>query len=151
MLIRLVWVGRTRDAAAAGWIEEYRKRIGRFCPVEIEEIRDAAGKGRDRAARESRQLLSRLSARGLIIALDERGKEMTSAEFARFLDNSMSAHPEVTFVLGGAEGLGAGLLEAAGARLSLSRLTFTHELARVLLLEQIYRALTILKGTPYHR
>ncbi len=151
MLIRFVWVGRTRDAAAAGWIEEYRRRIGRFCPVEIEEIRDAAGKGRDRAARESRELASRLSGRGLLIALDERGRELTSNEFAGFLEKSLGSHPELTFILGGSEGLEGDLVASAGVRLSLSRLTFTHELARVLLLEQVYRAFTILKGTPYHR
>jgi 23S rRNA (pseudouridine1915-N3)-methyltransferase len=151
VLIRFVWVGRTRDAAAAGWIEEYRRRIGRFCPVEIEEIRDAAGKGRDRAARESRELASRLSGRGLLIALDERGRELTSEEFAGFLERSLGSHPELTFILGGSEGLEGDLVASAGVRLSLSRLTFTHELARVLLLEQVYRAFTILKGTPYHR
>ena len=151
MLIRFVWVGRTRDEAAAGWIEEYRRRIGRFCPVQIEEIRDASGKGRDRAARESHELASRLGGRALIVTLDERGTEMTSVEFARFLEKSLGAHPEVTFVLGGAEGLGEELVSSAGARLCLSRLTFTHEMARVLLLEQVYRAFTILKGTPYHR
>ena len=151
MLIRLVWVGRTRDRAAAGWIEEYRKRIGRFCPIEVVEIKDAPGKGASRALRETRALYEKAAGRSLIVALDEQGREMTSREFARFLDRGLTSRPVVSFLLGGPEGLGQELLEAAGARVSLSRLTLTHEMARVLLLEQIYRAFSILKGTPYHR
>ena len=151
MRIRVVWVGRTRDRAAAEWIEEYRGRIGRFCPLEIEEDRDAAGKGPDRAAREGRALRARIGPRALVVALDEGGREMTSKELARFLERSLGSHAEVTFLLGGAGGLGEDLVQRADVRLSLSRLTFTHEIARVLLLEQIYRAWTLIRGTPYHR
>lgn len=151
MLIRVVWVGRTRAGPAAEWIEEYLRRISRFCPIEITEVKDASGRGRGRAARETKSLLDRLPSRGLIVALDEAGKQMTSPELARFLERSLATRPELAFVLGGPEGLGAGLLGAAGATLSLSRLTLTHEMARVVLLEQLYRAFTILKGSPYHR
>ena len=151
MLIRLVWVGRTRNRAAAAWIEEYRRRIARSCPVEIIEIKDAAGKGQDRAKRESQALLRKLTGRGLVVILDEGGKELTSRELAGFLEKTLARRSEVNFVLGGPEGLGSGLLAAAGARLSLSRLTLTHEMARIVLVEQIYRAFGILRGTPYHR
>ena len=151
-MIRLVWVGRTKDPAAAGWIQEYRRRITHFCRVEIDEVRDAAGKGQGRAAREAQALLGKLAARaGLIVLLDEEGTEMTSREFARFLDTSIAARSEVTFVLGGPEGLGPELRAATGPRLSLSRMTLPHEVARVVLMEQIFRAFSILKGTPYHR
>ena len=149
MRIRLVWVGRTRDPACAGWIQEYRRRIGGYCPVEFSEIRDASGP--TRAAREARGLLARAGGRGLVVVLDERGREMDSTEFARFLGSALETHTEVTFLLGGPDGLDPELTAEAGDRLSLSRLTFPHEMARVLLAEQIYRALTILRGHPYHR
>ena len=151
MLIRLVWVGRTRDAAAAAWVEEYRKRIGRYGPVEIIEIKDAAGKGAARAARESRDLAKAISGKGLVVALDETGRGLSSQEFASFLGKTTEERGEISFLLGGSEGLDPELLALARERLALSRMTFTHEMARVILMEQIYRAFSILKGTPYHR
>jgi 23S rRNA (pseudouridine1915-N3)-methyltransferase len=151
MLIRLIWVGRTRDPAAAGWIEEYRRRIVRHCPLEITVVRDAPGKGRSRTARESKALAGKLGGRGLVVVLDEGGKEMTSVEFARFLDKAIASGSAVSFLLGGPEGLDHELVALAGARISLSRLTLTHEMVRVVLMEQIYRAFSILKGAPYPR
>jgi 23S rRNA (pseudouridine1915-N3)-methyltransferase len=140
-----------RRGAATGWIEEYRRRIARFCPIEIVEVRDAAGKGSARASREGKTLAAKIERRGLTVALDESGREMSSAELARWLGKTLEGRGEITFLLGGPDGLGSGVAASAGLTLSLSRLTFTHEMARVLLLEQLYRALTILEGTPYHR
>ena len=151
MLIRFVWVGRTRPGPAATWIEEYRRRISRSCPVEIVEVRDASGVGKSRARRESRSLAGKSSGRGFVVALDERGDAMTSAAFAAFLERALGRAPEVSFVMGGPEGLTEELVRGADARISLSRMTLPHELARVVLLEQVYRAFSILKGTPYHR
>lgn len=151
MLIRILWVGRTREPAAATWIEGYRKRIARYCRLELLEVKDAPGKAGSRAARESRALLEKARGKGLVVALDAAGKEMTSPELARFLEDTLRRRSEVSFVLGGSEGLGPEILASATTRLSLSRLTLTHEMARVLLLEQIYRAFTILEGSPYHR
>ena len=151
MLIRLIWVGRTRDAAAAGWIEEYRRRISHICPVQIVEIKDAAGKGASRAAREARDLAKALPGKGLVVALDEKGREMDSQAFAAFLGKAVTERHEISFLLGGSEGLDPDLIAIARERLALSRLTFTHEMARVLLMEQIYRAFTILRGHPYPR
>jgi len=149
--IRILWVGKTRDAAAAGWIDEYRRRLARFCPIEIVEVRDAAGKGAARSSREGKTLAAKIEKRGLTVALDESGREMSSEELARWLGKTLESRGEITFLLGGPDGLGDGLAGTAGLTLSLSRLTFTHEMARVLLLEQLYRAFTILEGTPYHR
>jgi len=151
MLIRLVWVGKTRDRGAADWIENYRRRLARFCPIEIVEVRDAAGKGTARAAREGKALAAKIEGRGVTVALDESGKEMSSAELAHWLGRTLETRGEITFLLGGPDGLGTEAAASAGLTLSLSRLTFTHEMARVLLLEQLYRAFSILEGTPYHR
>jgi 23S rRNA (pseudouridine1915-N3)-methyltransferase len=177
MKVRLIWVGRTRDAASAGWIEEYRKRIARFCPIDIVEVRDAPGRWAGRASREERDIASRIDRRGLVVRLDERGREVSSLEFAALVREALENRGEVTFLLGGPEGWdgsvpGAGSPGTAPARpgrpkagrsdarkeplagsllLSLSRLTLPHEMARVVLLEQLYRAFTIMKGLPYHR
>ena len=151
MLIRLVWVGRTRDPGLAAWVETYRTRIAPHCPIEIVETKDAAGKGAARASREGRGLARELSGRGLVVALDETGRTMNSARFASWLGKALETRREVTFLLGGSEGLDPAVRAAAEETLSLSPLTFTHELARVLLLEQIVRAFSVLKGTPYHR
>ena len=151
MLIRLVWVGRTRARPAAEWVEEYRRRIERYCPLEIVEVPDAAGRGRGRVDREARSLLEKIPPRGLVVTLVETGETMTSPKFARFLERSLAARSEVTFILGGPEGIGQRIGVAAEKALSLSPLTLTHEMARVVLLEQLYRAFTILRGHPYHR
>src|SRR6476619_2116048 len=105
MLIRLVWVGRTRDPGLAAWVEVYRKRIAPQCAVEIVETKDAAGKGASRAAREGRDLSRELSGSGLLVALDETGRTMTSERFAAWLGKALEARREVTFLLGGPEGL----------------------------------------------
>jgi 23S rRNA (pseudouridine1915-N3)-methyltransferase len=151
VLIRLVWVGKTRDREAAALIEDYRRRLARFCPIEVVEVRDAAGKGPARAAREGKTLVSKIERRGLTVALDETGREMTSPELARWLGKTLESRGEVTFLLGGPDGIPLQVAASADVTLSLSRLTFTHEMARVLLLEQLYRAFGILEGTPYHR
>jgi 23S rRNA (pseudouridine1915-N3)-methyltransferase len=151
VLIRLVWVGKTRNREAAALIEDYRRRLARFCPIEVVEVRDAAGKGSARAAREGKTLASKIERRGLTVALDETGREMTSPELARWLGKTLESRGEVTFLLGGPDGIPPEVAASADMTLSLSRLTFTHEMARVLLLEQLYRAFGILEGTPYHR
>lgn len=151
MLIRLVWVGRTRAEPLALLVEDYRKRIARFCPIDIVSVKDAAGEGKARSAREARELRGKIEGRGLVLALDPGGDAMNSPEFARFLEKSLSARPEISFVLGGPDGIGSEVLEIVEKRISLSRLTFSHEMARVILLEQIYRAFGIMRGTPYHR
>lgn len=151
MRLRIVWVGKTRDPRAAGWIEEYRERIARSCPIVIEEIRDAEGKGPERAARERSDLRARIGSRALVIALDEGGRMMSSREFAQLLGKTLAERSEVAFLIGGAEGLGEELIAEAGLRMSLSPMTLPHEMARVVLLEQIFRAFAIARGSPYHR
>ena len=94
---------------------------------------------------EGKKLLEK--AKGYIIALDERGREMTSREFASFVQK----HPFITFLIGGADGLSEEVREKSNFLLSLSKMTLQHDVARIVLLEQLYRAEQIIKGTPYHR
>lgn len=155
MRLSILWVGKTKDRRIAELIEESVARIGRYCKLEIIEIKDAgraaAGGKAPRMEAEGRKILKALRQGELRVALDERGREMTSQEFAAFLGRALEGSPSgVKFILGGPFGLSDEVKEAAGHRFSLSRMTLTHEMARLVALDQIYRAFTILRGEGYH-
>ncbi len=136
MKIRLVFLGKTRDPRLRALIEEYRKRIRRFTPIEILEPRAAEPE--------------RLAQDGLLVLLDPAGKELASEELARWLNRQQaSGQRTLTFVLGEAEGFSQPARRSAHLLLSLSKLTFPHELARLVLVEQLYRAFASLHGHPY--
>lgn len=156
MKIRLIWPGRTREAYLAAGISDYTKRISRFLPVEVTEVKAArlAGGGDETAQvqAEGERLLKAAKDCDYLAILDERGRAMTSPELARFLsEREGSGCKALAFVIGGASGLGPSLPGQAKLVLSLSRMTLTHEMARLILSEQIYRALTIRAGLPYHK
>jgi len=143
-MIRIVAVGRMKDNRLAALMADYLQRIRPLAPVGEVEIRDSD------PAREGREMVARLgSARGseLVVALDENGDDVTSADFAELL----GGHGSIAFLVGGADGLGPEARARADRNLRLSSMTLTHEMARVLLAEQIYRGLSILRGRPYHR
>jgi len=155
MRLSLLWVGRTKDRRVAGLLEEYAERLRRYCRLEIIEIRDVArGDGGGPARRmeeEGRRILKALRPGELGIALDEAGKEMSSTGFAAFLGRALEGSPAgVKFILGGPYGLSEEVKSAAGHLCSLSRMTLTHEMARLVAMDQIYRAFTILRGEGYH-
>ena len=143
-MIRIVAVGRMKDRRLAALLEDYLKRIRPLAPAEVVELKDTGPE------REGRDMVARLgSARGkeLVVALDERGDSVSSRELAAILGD----HGSIAFLVGGADGLGPAARERADRTVRLSRMTLTHEMARVLLAEQIYRGLSILRGLPYHR
>lgn len=143
-MIRVLAVGRLKDARLGDLVAEFVKRCRAWVDVEIHEIRDQD------PDREAKAMLSALGGPGgheLVVALDERGEAVTSRGMAALL----AAHGSTTFLIGGPDGLGAAARARADRTLSLSPLTFTHETARFLLLEQIYRGLAINRGHPYHR
>ena len=148
MRIRLVSVGRDKDFTAVG-AREYAERIQRFAPVELVEL--AAAKGPGAKDREAEQILARRLPRGELWALDQRGSELTSEELAARLGRLRDGALDLTLSVGGDEGLGAAVAREARFSWSLSRLTLPHRLARVVALEQIYRAFEILRGGPYHK
>ena len=155
MKLSFLWIGRTRDRRVAEMIDEYAGRIRRYCRVEITELReaprDAKRSPRERIEREGAKILEALKPGTFRVAFDERGREMTSKEFAVFLGRAVEGTPAgVTMILGGPYGLSEAVLEAAGQRLALSRMTLTHEMARLVALDQVYRAFTILRGESYH-
>jgi 23S rRNA (pseudouridine1915-N3)-methyltransferase len=146
-------------ARMPGWIdeafEEYAKRMPRGMKTELIEIRPeprSEGKSAERMTAAEAARLSRALPRGaFVVALDERGREMTTAELARWLDARRRDGRDLAFLIGGADGLAEDTKRAAQATLRLSAMTLPHGLARVLLAEQLYRAASILENHPYHR
>jgi 23S rRNA (pseudouridine1915-N3)-methyltransferase len=152
--IHLVWAGKTRERHCAALIDDYLSRIQRFSPLELTEVREAKGAGSDDQARkiESDRLIEAVSSDDYVVLLDEQGEERTSVQFSRFIaERQQAAVKKLAFIIGPHSGASDELRNSARATISLSALTLTHELARVILVEQIYRAFTMLAGTPYHR
>jgi 23S rRNA (pseudouridine1915-N3)-methyltransferase len=136
-------------------IELYEKRIPHYFSWETVEVREAAGRGLTAAQvmqDEGARLLARLSGAGKVIALDRLGTMWSSERLANWLDESaVRGVPGATFIIGGAFGLSPAVLERVDEKISFSPMTFPHEVARLLLVEQLYRAGTILRGEPYHK
>ncbi len=145
MKIKVAWIGKTKESAIASLTEEYLKRISRYVPTDGVTLRDEAdllGKFGSGAKGNSKSTL---------VLLDSRGKEFTSEQFARFIGDYQDRNPlPLVLAIGGADGFSAEARSRAQYVVSLGKMTLAHELARVVLLEQIYRAFTILKGHPYH-
>jgi 23S rRNA (pseudouridine1915-N3)-methyltransferase len=141
MKIHFVMLGKTRRAEIRALLDDYSARIGRFAEVQVTELRE------DSAAA-LRKLT--LDSAATVVLLDDAGKPQTSAQFARWLGEARDRGArEIVFLCGGAEGFPESLRRRATQKLSLSPLTFSHELARAMLVEQVYRAFAILAGHPY--
>jgi len=141
-MLKVIAIGRLKDKNLASKCDEYLKRLTRFAKVELLELKDS-----DVAEEGARILKSVAAERGLVLALGEEGEAVTSEKFAALLG---SAERKVSLIIGGAYGLSAEVKGAADRLISLSPMTFTHELARLILFEQLYRAATILNNVGYH-
>jgi len=138
--LRVAWIGKTKERAIQSLTLEYLKRLSRYTPIESLELPTEAAleKQLDRPGQ-------------VLIALDSAGRQMSSEELAQFLaDHQNRGIQALLFAIGPADGWSADMLQRAPQKLSLGRMTLPHELARVVLLEQLYRGYTILKGHPYH-
>jgi 23S rRNA (pseudouridine1915-N3)-methyltransferase len=155
MKLRFVWIGKTKRAPVRELIREYLDRIGKFVTVEVTELRDRDDVGGDTRRivdKEGQDILSRTAAVPFLIALDERGRELDSRKLAGLIEkHRLAGTKQIAFVIGGHGGLADEVRERADFVLALSKMTLTHELARVLLVEQIYRALTIIHDLPYQK
>ena len=152
MKIKVIWVGKTQEAWVKAGIEEYAGRIRRYTPLEISEAREEKGAQQDvgRIA-ECTRLGKLLPKNAFLVLLDERGDELDSRQMATFIEKQRdSAIPELVFAIGGAYGFSDEFRRQAHRTIALSRLTFTHQMVRIFLLEQIYRGFTILNNEPYH-
>jgi len=152
MKIQIIEISRTKDKRLSELEKEYEKRTSPY--AKIEEIVLPASKfdERERTQNEEKSTIEKhLNSHAVIIALDEHGKEFTSTEFADFIGKHKDKGMELQFLIGGSHGLHPDILSRATIRISLSRMTFPHELVRVIFKEQLYRAFTILAGKPYHK
>jgi 23S rRNA (pseudouridine1915-N3)-methyltransferase len=150
--IKIVWIGKTKERAIQELTGEYLKRISRYVPVEGIAVRDEAALlefcGRSPSARGGK---GTAGAKSHLVLMDSRGKTLSSEEFAKFLQDYQERNPlPLVFSIGGADGFSEAARAAAQQTISLGKMTLAHELARVVLLEQVYRAFTIIKGHPYH-
>jgi 23S rRNA (pseudouridine1915-N3)-methyltransferase len=156
MKFRMVWPRSTADAELAAVIERYVNRIKHFFPIDVTEVQTERGRQGSRDGSimraQSGRLLAGIPEQGYTVVLDERGRSMDSLKFAKWLERLTIDQPHgVTFVVGGDVGLSETVRERADLLLSLSAMTLPHQLARVVLLEQIYRACTLMRNIPYHK
>jgi 23S rRNA (pseudouridine1915-N3)-methyltransferase len=154
MRILIAAVGRPRDAALAAAIREYEQRAARYWPLEIVQVREVSGRRGPDVVRhdESRHLQSAIPDGARVVLCDERGTGYTSLEFARFVQGERErAAEDLVFVVGGAFGVGEVLRDRAWRMLALAPWTLPHELARLVLAEQLYRAGTLIRGEKYHK
>ena len=156
MKFRFIWGGSHPDAELGGVAERYLDRIRHFFPIEVVEV----GGERGRQARsdvaimraQSARLLAAIPDRGYVVALDERGQTLDSLKFAKWLERLTIDHPHgVNWVVGGDVGYDDTVRQRADKLVSLSPMTLPHQLARVILVEQIYRACTLMRNIPYHK
>jgi 23S rRNA (pseudouridine1915-N3)-methyltransferase len=152
MTILVLAVGRLRPAYREA-CDDYLRRLGRYARVEEAEVREAsrAPTVEARRAEEAERLRARLPGGGTVVALAREGSLWTSEELARRMDGWRVAARPLAFVVGGSHGLSPGFIASTSVRWSLGPLTLPHELARVVMVEQLYRAFTIIGGHPYHK
>ncbi|MDZ7261333.1 MAG: 23S rRNA (pseudouridine(1915)-N(3))-methyltransferase RlmH [candidate division KSB1 bacterium] len=156
MKLKLIAVGKIRERYLQMAESDFMNRLQRYTDLEIvtvKEERIERSKSEELITGvEAERICRKIKPQELVVALDSRGQQMSSEELAAFLKSCLlEGKNRLTFVIGGTLGLSEALLKQASVRLSLSRMTFTHEMTRVILLEQIYRAFTIIRGEKYHK
>jgi 23S rRNA (pseudouridine1915-N3)-methyltransferase len=149
--IKVAWIGKTKEAAIQSLTEEYVKRISRYTRVEAGQLRDEAAVLQMAECGSGNASKAGSAEKSTLVLMDSRGKELSSEEWAGFLADYQERNPlPLVFAIGPADGFSDAALKKAQQTISLGKMTLPHELARVVLLEQLYRAFTILKGHPYH-
>ena len=150
----LLLVGKTQDKHFLAGIHDYQERIGHYMPFEIKIIPESKNTknltAAQQKAREGELILKELQSSDTVVLMDERGKELRSTEFARWLQGKQNISRRLVFVIGGPYGFSSDVYARAGEQLCLSKMTFSHQMVRLIMVEQLYRACTIIKGEPYH-
>ena len=154
MRIKLLVVGKTTDSRIVSLIEDYQNRLRHYVPFSLEvlpELRNAKSLSEEQQKKgEGEMILKAVSAAEEMILLDEHGREFRSVEFSEYLQKKMSAGRDIVFVVGGPYGFSEAIYARANGKISLSKMTFSHQMVRLFFVEQIYRAMTILRHEPYH-
>lgn len=155
MKIHVFFTGKTTGKLFQEAIADYQQRLTHYIPFSIEEIPDLKNtkslNDEQQKEKEADMLFERLQPGDVLILLDEKGKEFTSREFSTYLDNKIqTVNKRLVFLIGGPYGFSQRVYDAAQGKISLSKMTFSHQMVRLFLVEQIYRAFTILNNQPYH-
>ena len=154
MKITLLTLGKTNDARLSALIDEYQQRLKHYVPFEfvvVPDIKNAKSLTQDQLkTAEGEAILARLTPSMDVLLLDEHGREFRSIEYADFLQKKMAAGRDLVLIIGGAYGFSQAVYDRANGKISLSQMTFSHQMIRLMASEQIYRAMTILRGEPYH-
>ena len=154
MKITLLVVGKTTDTHIEVLIQEYQKRLAHYIPFNIQVIPELkntkALTPEQQKQTEGELILRTINSSTDLVLLDEHGKEFRSIEYADYLQKKMSSGRDVVFVVGGPYGFSQAVYERANGKISLSKMTFSHQMVRLFFVEQLYRAMTILRGEPYH-
>lgn len=154
MKITLLVVGKTTDAHIEVLIQEYQKRLTHYIPFALQIIPELKNTKsltpEQQKLAEGELILRTITPSTDLVLLDEHGKEFRSIEFADYVQKRMSSGRDVVFVVGGPYGFSEGVYQRANGKISLSKMTFSHQMVRLFFVEQLYRAMTILRGEPYH-
>lgn len=157
MKISLIQIGKTVQPYLIEGIQEYQSRLKHYCNFEVITLATPKGAAQQTTNKnslktlESNLILSKISPADFVALLDERGKEYSSVGFSEFINrHQINATKHMVFVIGGAYGFSEGLYERSNLNISLSKLTFSHQMVRLFFVEQLYRAFTIIKGESYH-
>ena len=154
MKITLLLVGKTTDSRLISLIEDYRKRLLHYAPFELvvlPDLKNTKSLSEEQIKTAEGEAILRFVTPSMdVVLLDEHGQEFRSIEYAEWLQKKMGSGKDLTLVIGGPYGFSEAVYQRADGKVSLSRMTFSHQMIRIMVIEQIYRAMTILRGEPYH-
>lgn len=151
-MIKIITVGKLKERYLIDAVEEYKKRLNKYTKIEIIEVKDESSYEEDKnKEKEADNIIKYISDKDFIITLEIDGKEISSTEFASKIENIFNENSSITFIIGGSYGLSNKIKELSDYKLSFSKMTFPHQLFRVILLEQIYRAFKINNNESYHK
>ena len=151
-MIKILCVGKIKEKFFKEAILEYLKRISKYSKIEIIEVSDVDLNNKDlNLEKERDNLLKYINDKDYIVTLEIEGKQLTSEEFSKTIDKTLINYPNITFIIGGSYGIHNDIKNKSNLKLSFSKMTFPHQLFRIILLEQIYRAFKIIKNESYHK
>ena len=151
-MIKIITVGKLKERYLIDAVEEYKKRLNKYTKIEIIEVKDESSYEEDKnKEKEAENIIKYINDKDFIITMEIEGKEISSTEFASKIENIFNENSNITFIIGGSYGLSNRIKELSNYKLSFSKMTFPHQLFRVILLEQIYRTFKINNNESYHK
>ncbi len=154
MKVTLLFVGKTQDGLYAQSISDYSKRINHYLPFDVKvlgEVKNSSSLSQKQLKeKQAEAILKNIDEKSFVVLLDEKGKEFSSKEFALFVEKRTAMEKHIIFIIGGPYGFSEQIYSRANYQISLSKMTFSHQMVRLIFLEQLYRACTIIKGEAYH-